>query len=104
MSCLSLLQEDRFIRICLRQADVARPKIHEKFSSCDTSVNLLKVHCRKLETEKTACQSVVRFHEAQIHHLRRMSDVERQKIENSTGRYSSLWTWTFSDLSKFGSG
>ena len=31
MSCLSLLLEDHN-RICLRKADVVRPKVHQKFS------------------------------------------------------------------------
>ena len=35
MNCLCVLLKDRFIRICMRQADLVRPEDHEKFSHCD---------------------------------------------------------------------
>ena len=37
--CPSLLLKDHTIRICLRQGDLVRPKVHQKFGSCDWSVN-----------------------------------------------------------------
>ena len=36
---LSLLLKDDFIRLCTRQANLVRPKIHQ-VSSCDMSVNI----------------------------------------------------------------
>ena len=77
-----------------------RPKVHQKFSSCDMSVT---VHSRILETEKLACESAVRSLEAQVAQIpqfRRVIDVERQKklhmqkffaMEPTT--YSSLNIW-----------
>ena len=38
MSSVSLLLEDRIIRICSRQADLVRPKVLQKFSSGDENV------------------------------------------------------------------
>ena len=38
---LSFLLNDNIIRICLRQAHLVRPTVHETCSICDTSVNIL---------------------------------------------------------------
>ena len=40
MSCLGLMLQDENIRICARQADLVRPKIHQKFSSSDMCINI----------------------------------------------------------------
>ena len=58
MSILRFLLKDRIIRICIRQADLVRQKNHQKFNSCDMSVNILTVHCRNLETETLAVRSL----------------------------------------------
>ena len=64
--CLSLFQKDHIIRICIRQVDLVRPKMHQKLSSCDREREHLTVHSRNLETEKLASQSAVRSLEAQV--------------------------------------
>ena len=38
------------------KADLVRPKMLQKFSSCDTSVHILSVHGRNMETATLACQ------------------------------------------------
>ena len=40
MNCLSLLLKDHIIRLRARQADLVRPKVHQKLSRCDMNVNI----------------------------------------------------------------
>ena len=60
-----------------------RPKIQQKFSSCDKQRDRLNVHGRSLEGETLARQRAVRSLQAQVAQILQligMIEIERQKL------------------------
>ena len=89
---------------CLRQTDLVRPKVHQKFSSCDKGRDHLIVEGRNMETETPRHRSAAGPLEAQVAHilrLRGMLDVERQNVDHITGGSCLPWIRKTADLSTF---